>query len=185
VTDDASKHSETILVAGGGCITGDIIQQATDMGVTIPLGSRPSVGAGLWLQGGIGHLTRLHGLASDAILGAVMVSPATGDILYVGTVPAEHRPTGSSRPENEDEILWALRGAGNQVAIVLSVVFRTVPAYTFAVANWNLPLLDRTKPGAPGVTLQHFSDHLAAKLSKSASSDAYIHWCPKTRQICL
>jgi hypothetical protein len=33
-----------------------------------------SLGAGLWLQGCIGRLARLHGLACDAIVGAVVIS---------------------------------------------------------------------------------------------------------------
>lgn len=73
------------VVAGAGCTTEDIVRTAMADGLTVPLGSRPSVGAGLWLQGGIGHLARLHGLASDAIIGAVMVNVKTGRVLVVGS----------------------------------------------------------------------------------------------------
>ncbi|QKD60828.2 uncharacterized protein FOBCDRAFT_253608 [Fusarium oxysporum Fo47] len=57
--------------------------------VTVTLGSRPSVGAGFWLQGGIGHLARHYGLACDAIVGAVMVDAISGQVLCIGHVP-EH-----------------------------------------------------------------------------------------------
>ncbi|KAH6695192.1 phosphoribosyl transferase domain protein [Plectosphaerella plurivora] len=186
VTNTTSNHSEVLLVAGGGCKAGDIIKQAMDAGVTVPLGSRPSVGSGLWLQGGIGHLTRLHGLSCDAVLGAVVVSPATGDILYVGTVPLEHQPAGSSRPKNEEDLLWAPKGAGNQVAVVISVVFRTVPTYTYAVRSWSVPLADALEPNRDlAVSLASFGENLAGKLPGHCSSDAYIHWSPDSRQIHL
>lgn len=68
-------------------------------GLTVPLGARPSVGAGLWLQGGIGHLAKLYGLSCDAIVGAVVVSIASSQALYVGHVPSQHRPAGAVQPE--------------------------------------------------------------------------------------
>lgn len=66
--------SGSSVVAEAGCKTGDIFRKTMAAGVTVPLGARLSVGAGLWIQGGIGHLGRLHGLACDAIVGAVAVS---------------------------------------------------------------------------------------------------------------
>ncbi|KAM5381671.1 hypothetical protein ACJA88_004746 [Fusarium oxysporum] len=62
----------------------------TDCWVVAEAGcSRPSVGAGFWLQGGIGHLARHYGLACDAIVGAVMVDAISGQVLCIGHVP-EH-----------------------------------------------------------------------------------------------
>ncbi|ENH75414.1 hypothetical protein FOC1_g10002974 [Fusarium oxysporum f. sp. cubense race 1] len=62
----------------------------TDCWVVAEAGcSRPSVGAGFWLQGGIGHLVRHYGLACDAIVGAVMVDAISGQVLCIGHVP-EH-----------------------------------------------------------------------------------------------
>ena len=51
---------DILVVAEAGCTTGDIITKAMAAGVTVPLGSRRSVGAGLWLQGVCGprHLQR-------------------------------------------------------------------------------------------------------------------------------
>lgn len=79
--------SDSLVVAEAGCKTGDIIRKAMEVGLTVPLGSRPSVGAGLWLQGGIGHLARQYGLASDAIVGAVVVSLDSGKVFCIGQVP--------------------------------------------------------------------------------------------------
>lgn len=70
----SGSDSGFLVIAEAGCKTGDIVRKTMAAGVTVPLGARPSVGAGLWLQGGIGHLARLHGLACDAIVGAVVVS---------------------------------------------------------------------------------------------------------------
>ena len=109
---DSGSESSSLVVAEAGCKTGDIVRKTMAAGVTVPLGARPSVGAGLWLQGGIGHLARLHGLTCDAIVGAVMVSVVSSQVLYVGCVPSQHRPVGAVRPENESELLWAMKAPG-------------------------------------------------------------------------
>lgn len=64
---DSGSNFGSLVVAEAGCKTGDIVRKTMTAGVTVPLGARPSLGAGLWLQGGIRHLARLHGLACDAI----------------------------------------------------------------------------------------------------------------------
>ena len=117
---DSGSDSGSLVVAEAGCKTGDIVRKTMAVGLTVPLGARPSVGAGLWLQGGIGHLARLHGLACDAIVGAVVVSVDSGQVLCVGHVPSQHRPAGAVRPENEAGLLWV--GAGTNFGIVLSVL---------------------------------------------------------------
>jgi FAD/FMN-containing dehydrogenase len=95
----------SLVVAESGCKTGDIVTEAMAAGLAVPLGARPSVDAGLWLQGGIGHLARLHGLTCDAIVGAVVVSVDSGQVLCVGHVPSQYRPVGAVRPENETNLL--------------------------------------------------------------------------------
>ncbi|KAM6518862.1 hypothetical protein FSOLCH5_007627 [Fusarium solani] len=126
----------SLVVAEAGCKTGDIIQKTMEEGLTVPLGSRPRVGAGLWLQGGIGHLSRLHGLSCDAIVGAVMVSVDSGKVLCIGNVPSQHRPADAVRPDDEDDLLWVLKGAGTNFGIVISVTFKTHAAPTYLVRNW-------------------------------------------------
>lgn len=125
----------SLLVAGAGCNTGDIVPKAKAAGLAVPLGARPGVGAGLWLQGGIGHLARQHGLACDAVVGAVLVGIATGEVLCVGLVPPQHRPREAVRPADEGDILWAIRGAGTNFGVVLGVTFRAVPAPTYSVRD--------------------------------------------------
>ncbi|KAI8662182.1 Phosphomevalonate kinase [Fusarium sp. Ph1] len=138
--------------------------------LTVPLGSRPTVGAGLWLQGGIGHLFRLHGLACDAIIGAVMVSVDSGKILCIGNVPSQHRPADAVRLDYENDLLWALKGAGTNFGIVISVTFKTHAAPTYLVRNW-MPSLTFN------LNLQCFLDSLntAAKgLPRESSIDGYL-----------
>ena len=161
------------VVVEAGCTTGDVTRKAMAAGVTLPLGSRPSVGAGLWLQGGIGHLARLHGLACDSIVGAVLVSVDSGEVLCVGFVPSQHQPAASIRPQNESDILWALKGAGTNFGVVVSVTFSAYTAPTYVVRNWVVPL-------SGGLEAQHklssFDALVARKLNNDCSADAYLYW---------
>lgn len=175
--EDAGGRSganlNSLVVVEAGCMTGDIIHKAMEADLTVPLGSRPSVGAGLWLQGGIGHLARLHGLACDAIVGAVVVSVDSGQILYVGCVPSQQRPVGSVRPENESELLWAIKGAGTNFGIVVSVIFKAYAAPTYSVRNWIVPLSDGVEAR---LKLSHFEKSVARNLPRNCSADAYLYW---------
>ncbi|PYI13366.1 FAD-binding domain-containing protein, partial [Aspergillus violaceofuscus CBS 115571] len=141
-TGDSNSDSGSVVVAGAGCKTSDLIKKTMEVGLTVPLGSRPSVGAGLWLQGGIGHLARLCGLACDAIVGAVLVSVDSSQVLCIGDVPTKHRPAGAIRPGNESDLLWAIKGAGTNIGIIVSVTFKAFAAPTYSVRNWVLPLTD-------------------------------------------
>ncbi|KAI1432318.1 hypothetical protein GGR50DRAFT_617208 [Xylaria sp. CBS 124048] len=164
---------EALVVAGAGCKTGDIIHTALGAGLTVPLGSRPSVGAGLWLQGGIGHLARLHGLACDSIVGAVIIGVDSGQVYYVGRVPSQHRPAGAVRPDKETDLLWAMKGAGTNLGIVVSVTFKAYAAPTYSVRNWIIPMSDRSEASRK---LRTFDDFVVKKLPRCCSADAYLYW---------
>ncbi|KAI1021092.1 hypothetical protein LB503_009982 [Fusarium chuoi] len=131
--------TECWVVAEAGCKTGDIIRETMAVGVTVPLGSRPSVGAGLWLQGGIGHLARHCGLACDAIVGAIMVDVISGQVLCIGYVPEQHRPPNAVHHDQDKGLLWALKGAGTNFGIVISVTFKSYTAQVFSVRNYGQP----------------------------------------------
>ncbi|KAK4231870.1 hypothetical protein QBC38DRAFT_406514 [Podospora fimiseda] len=166
-TVGALQGSSPLIVAGAGAKTGDIIRRAMEVGLTVPLGARPSVGAGLWLQGGIGHLSRLYGLACDAIVGAVVVSVKDGRVLLIGNVPAQHQPEGAVRPENEDELLWAIKGAGTNFGVVVSVTFMAFPAERMMVRNWVLP---DTQLGIAKV-----DEIVSGKLPRSCAVDSFLY----------
>ncbi|KAJ5544099.1 hypothetical protein N7494_005378 [Penicillium frequentans] len=168
-----SSGSGPLVVAGAGCKTGDIIRRTMAAGLTVPLGARPSVGAGLWLQGGIGHLARLYGLACDSIVGAVVVSVANSQVICIGYVPSENRPAGAVRPTNETDQLWAIKGAGTNFCIVVSVTFRAFVAPTYLTRNWIFSLSDQHDAR---LRLENFDTHVARKLPHSCSVDAYLYW---------
>ncbi|KAI6777823.1 uncharacterized protein J7T54_002744 [Emericellopsis cladophorae] len=167
------SNSGPLVVAETGCKSGDIVRKAMAAGVTVPLGARPSVGAGLWLQGGIGHLARVHGLSCDAIVGAVVVSVASSQILCVGQVPSQHRPAVAVHPENEADMLWAMKGAGTNFGIVVSVTFKTYSAPTYSIRNWVVPLSDTLEAR---LKLSDFDELVARKLPRNISVDAYLYW---------
>ncbi|KAL4784734.1 hypothetical protein BJX76DRAFT_356721 [Aspergillus varians] len=162
----------SLVVAGAGCTTGEIISKTMAAGLTVPLGARPSVGAGLWLQGGIGHLARLHGLACDAIVGAVAVSVESGQVLCIGRVPDQHKTVGAVHPENEADLLWAIKGAGTHVGIIVSVTFKASVAPTYTTRNWVVPLGHDLEACA---RLNEFDQSIASELPHSCSADAYIY----------
>ena len=165
--------SGCLVIVEAGCKTGDIVRKTMAAGVTVPLGARPSVGAGLWLQGGIGHLARLHGLACDAIVGAVIVSVKSSQVLCVGRVPSQHQPAGAIRPGNESDLLWAIKGAGTNFGIVVSVTFKAYAAPTYVTRNWVFSLRDRVEMR---VKLNEFDGLVTKKLPRKCSADAYLYW---------
>lgn len=162
-----------LVVAEAGCKSGDIIRETMAAGLTVPLGARPSVGAGLWLQGGIGHLARLHGLACDAIVGAVVVSVASSQTHCIGLVPDQYRPAGAVPPENENDWMWALKGAGTNFGIVVSVTFKAHTAPTYLVHNWVIPLYDNPEARRK---LSSFDGSIARRLPRDCSADLYLYW---------
>ncbi|KAK4039087.1 hypothetical protein C8A01DRAFT_36990 [Parachaetomium inaequale] len=173
--EDSDSNSGTLIVAGAGCKTGDIVRKAMAAGLAVPLGARPSVGAGLLLQGGIGHLARQHGLACDAIVGAVVVSVESGEPLVVGHMPTQHWPVGAVRPggARETDLLWALKGAGTNFGIVVSVAFKAYEASTYSVRNWVVPLRDKFEARQE---LGKFDKDLSRDLHRDSSADAYLYW---------
>ncbi|KAM7188750.1 phosphoribosyl transferase [Rhypophila sp. PSN 637] len=152
----------SLIIAEAGANSGDIIIKGMTEGLTVPLGSRPSVGAGLWLQGGIGHLVRMYGLTCDSVVGAVLVSADSGDIVYVG----------SPRADLERDILWAIKGAGTNFGVVVSVVFRSCPVSTFLLRSWKCPLFNDAETMH---RVRRFDKEIARKLLRKCSSDAYLY----------
>ena len=170
---DSDANLGSLVIVEAGCKTGDIVRKMTAAGVTVPLGARPSVGAGSWLQGGIGHLARLHGLACDNIVGAVVISVDSGQVLCIGHVPSQHRPVGAVRPENEADLLWAIKGAGTNIGIVVSTTFKACAAPIYSSRNYVVSLSDDLEARS---RLTTFSEFIAKKLPRTCSADAYLYW---------
>ncbi len=108
--------AEEVATVGAGVRLGDLYDELAEHGLTIPAGCGSSVGiAGLTLGGGLGILGRKHGLTCDHLLRAQVVL-ADGRVVECDK-------------HHDDELFWALRGAGGgHFGVVTSLVFRTLPA---------------------------------------------------------
>ncbi|EME79272.1 uncharacterized protein MYCFIDRAFT_177900 [Pseudocercospora fijiensis CIRAD86] len=160
---NAFHAAESLIVAGAGCNAGEIIRTTMEAGLTVPLGSRPSVGAGLWLQGGIGHLSRRYGLACDAIADSMRWGYTHKDMKL---------PANAIRREDKKELLWAIRGAGTNIGVLLYVVFKGFRALSFLSQNWKLSLSDKPELQSRIIQLSN----MTKGLSRNASIDMYIFY---------
>jgi FAD/FMN-containing dehydrogenase len=119
VSIDAERR---IARVGAGALWGDLVPQASDLGLAASHGSSPTVGIiGYSLGGGVGWYGRKHGLACNRVT-AVELVDAEG---------AERRVDADSDPE----LFWALRGAAGDLGIVTALEFELLPiAEVFAGA---------------------------------------------------
>ena len=100
--------------AQGGATWGDADRETQLHGLAVPGGVVSTTGiAGLTLHGGVGHLRRKHGLSID-------------NLASVDIVTADGQPRRASATENED-LFWAVRGAGSNFGVVTSFEFRAHP----------------------------------------------------------
>ncbi|HUZ45438.1 MAG TPA: FAD-binding oxidoreductase [Terriglobia bacterium] len=105
--------AKTVRVAAG-CVWGDVDHATHPFGMATPSGFISTTGvSGLTLGGGIGYLTRKHGLTIDNLLSADLVL-------------ADGRYVTASAKENPD-LFWAIRGGGGNFGVVTSFLFRLHP----------------------------------------------------------
>ena len=113
--DLAIDAGERRLRAGAGLTAGPVVAAAYEHGLTVPFGDNAAVGiAGITLGGGMGYLSRQHGLTIDHLISAELVT-------------ADGR-TVTTSAEQEPELFWAICGGGGNFGIVTSLEYSMVEA---------------------------------------------------------
>ncbi|HEY2479912.1 MAG TPA: FAD-binding oxidoreductase [Solirubrobacterales bacterium] len=111
VSIDAGRR---VARVGAGALWGDLVPQASAIGLAACHGSSPTVGiVGYSLGGGVGWYGRRHGLQCNRVT-AVELVDATG---------TERRVDAA----NDPELFWALRGGGGDFGVVTALEFELLP----------------------------------------------------------
>ncbi|KAH3948585.1 hypothetical protein HBH70_071530 [Parastagonospora nodorum] len=112
ITFNQDKTQATI---GGGAVIGDVIPAANAAGALVITGNCNCVGAvSAMLGGGYGNIMGEVGFGVDNIV-SMRVVLASGEIVTVS-------------PTSNPDLFWAMRGAGPNFGIVISVTIKSQPA---------------------------------------------------------
>lgn len=151
---------DAIVTVGGGATLQQIVEAASKSELMVPLGTAPTVGVGLILQGGIGHLTRQCGLALDAVVSAELVV-------------ADGRRLTVSREQHSD-LFWALQGCGPNFGVVLQLVLSAYPSRRCNLEFWLQCGTDLCDCAPLKLMLLSYAERSSA-LPRLASSDCAIY----------
>ena len=125
---DAASNTATV---GAGLNQMEAVIALGGAGFAAPTGTEGTVGlVGATLGGGFGLLTRSFGMASDNLIAAeVVVASSDGGATAI-----------VADQQNNSDLLWALRGAGNgNFGIVTSLTYKIHPLTqtSYVVATWR------------------------------------------------
>ncbi len=111
VTVDPQRR---VARVGAGALWQDVVEATRPHGLSALHGAAPDVGvAGYTLGGGLGWLSRAHGLQCNHLLAAELVT-ADGEIVRTDA-------------ERDPELFWALRGGGGSFGIVTALEIALLP----------------------------------------------------------
>jgi hypothetical protein len=100
-----------IAWAQTGLTAGEYTETAACYGLATGFGDTGTVGiGGITLGGGVGFLSRKHGLTIDSLLAAEMVM-ASGEVLHVDA-------------DTHPDLFWAIRGGGGNFGVATRFLFR-------------------------------------------------------------
>jgi FAD/FMN-containing dehydrogenase len=120
--------------AGAGVTAGELTTATVAHGLATGFGDTGSVGiSGITLGGGVGYLSRKHGLTIDNLLGVELVT-ADGQVVEVD---ADHHP----------DLFWAVRGGGGNFGVVTRLRYRLVDVSEFTGGMLMLPATPDTVTG--------------------------------------
>jgi len=128
-----------VATAAGGALLGELDRRAQAFGLACPTGHVSHTGVGgLTLGGGVGRLTRRHGLTLDNLLGVELVTAEGGrERADVGTEP---------------ELFWGLRGAGPNFGIATSFELALHPVGPEVLAGIAVYPIERAREVAAAFT---------------------------------
>jgi FAD/FMN-containing dehydrogenase len=148
---------------GGGALWDDVVPAAYEHGLAALHGSSPTVGvAGYSLGGGIGWLARSHGLQTNSLTAAELVT-AAGELVRVDE-------------DHEPELFDALRGGGGNFGVVTALEFDLYPVQ-HAYAGWLAWDWHQAEP-----VLKRWSDW-AAEAPSAATTSARILRLPPAPEL--
>jgi FAD/FMN-containing dehydrogenase len=142
--------------ANAGVLWGEFDRETQAFGLATPGGRVTTTGiGGFTLGGGYGWLSPRHGLACDNLISAEVVT-ADGRLLTAG------------EDENED-LLWGLRGGGGNFGVVTSYEFRLHPVGPTVVGGMLVHPLEQA-----GDVLRAYRDRVADGPDELATAFAFF-----------